>query len=125
MTDASLRPVAITALMHVADVPRSIAFYGRLGFDVGNTFTPQGGGRPVWAWLTSQRAHLMVTQADEPVAAAQQAVLFYLYCDDVAAYRTQLLTRGVACGPIEVQHYAPFGQFRLDPDGYVVMVSHT
>lgn len=36
------RPAALTALVHVADVPRAIAFYERLGFEVGNRLVPRG-----------------------------------------------------------------------------------
>lgn len=126
MSEPPRRPVALTAMAHVADVPRAMAFYQQLGFEVANTFTPPGHAHPAWAWLTSERADLMVTQADGPVDAAAQAVLFYLYCDDVHAYRAQLVALGITCGPVQVRHYAPRGEFRLeDPDGYVVMVSHT
>ena len=55
-----------------------------------------------------------------------QAVLFYLYCSDVAAFRTMLMEAGVEVGPINSPFYAPRGEFRVvDPDGYVLMVTHT
>jgi len=41
----------------------------------------------------------MLVLASEPVVAAQQAVLFYLYCDDVAASRAELMHLGVDVGP--------------------------
>jgi len=58
--------------------------------------------------------------------ASQQAVLFYLYCDDVAATRAELQIAGVAVGEIRYEFYAPRGEFRVeDPDGYVLMITHT
>jgi hypothetical protein len=48
---------------------------------------PAGESEPAWAWLESAGAYLMLARADEPVVANQQAVLFYLYCDDVAVTR--------------------------------------
>lgn len=116
---------AVTAMLHVHHVPRTIAFYERLGFRVANTHTPDGLSEPVWAWLTSGAAHLMVARAGEPVDPARQAVLFYLYCRDVPAFRAALNERGVAAGPIAYPFYSPKGEFRVtDPDGYVLMISH-
>jgi hypothetical protein len=77
----SLLPMA-----HVHSVPRSIAFYEKRGFSVGNTFTP----------------------------------------DDVAAKQAELERAGIAAGPIRFPFYAPRGEFRIeDPDGHVLMVTHT
>ena len=113
-------------MAHVRNVGESIAFYRKLGFEVRNTFVPAGGSDPAWAWLEADRAHLMVARADEPVVAGQQAVLFYLYCDDVPATRDAIERAGVAVGEIAYPFYAPRGEFRVhDPDGYVLMVTHT
>jgi hypothetical protein len=65
-----------------------------------------------------------VGQASEPVDASQQAVLFYLYFDDIQATRAELLRLGHA--PEELSHpfYMPGGECRLhDPDGYVLMLA--
>jgi hypothetical protein len=116
---------ALVPMAHVASVPRAAAFYALLGFDVRNSVTPPGVPEPVWAWLVSGDAQLMVTKADGPVDHAVQAVLFYLYCDDVAALREQLLAARVAAGPISRPFYSPRGEFRLtDPDGYVLMIAN-
>lgn len=117
---------ALTAMLHVQSVPRSIAFYSTLGFTARSTVMDDGGTAPIWAWLTSGNAQLMVAQANGPVVADQQAVLLYLYCPDVDAFRTELLGKGLAPGPVRYPFYAPRGEFRLeDPDGYGLMVSHT
>ncbi len=113
-------------MAHVKSVPRSIEFYEKLGFTVRNTFVPDGRSEPSWAWLQVGGAHLMVTRADEPVEASQQAILFYLYCADVAALRAALQKQGLVVGEIQYPFYAPRGEFRVaDPDGFVLMVTHT
>jgi hypothetical protein len=42
---------ALVPMAFVESLPRSMAFYSKLGFRVANTHTPEGGGEPVWAWL--------------------------------------------------------------------------
>ena len=115
---------SLVAFAHVADVPRSIAFYAGLGFHVANQVVPPGQSRPIWAWLQSADAHLMVGQASGPVDASQQAVLFYLYFDDIKAARTELQRLGHAPGELRFPFYMPGGECRLeDPDGYVLMLA--
>ncbi|HKS08723.1 MAG TPA: VOC family protein [Pyrinomonadaceae bacterium] len=116
----------LVPMVAVAEVERSIEFYGRLGFEVGNTFEGEGAAEPTWAWLYSDGAQLMLSAAEEPVVAEQQRVLFYIYTDDVAAAHASLIETGLEPGPITTPFYAPRGEFQLvDPDGYVVMVTHT
>lgn len=118
----------VVAMLHVASVSRTAAFYELLGFEVANThYEPGCDDEPVWAWLQSRHgASLMVAQADDPVDPAAQAVLFYLYCDDVAAMHAALHAAGVQVGDITYPFYCPRGEFRtIDPDGYVAMVTHT
>ena len=116
----------LVPMAYVGSVPRAIEFYRKLGFAVRNTFTPPGQYEFSWAWLESGAANLMVSRASEPVVASQQAVLFYLYADDVQAFHAKLELQGVAVGEIEDPFYSPRGEFRVtDPDGYVLIVSHT
>jgi catechol 2,3-dioxygenase-like lactoylglutathione lyase family enzyme len=118
---------SLVPMAHVRSLPDSIAFYRKLGFEVRNTFVPQGRADLTWAWLESEGgAKLMVALASEPVIADPQAVLFDLYCDDVPDTRAALKESAVAVGPIECPFYAPRGEFRVhDPDGYVLMITHT
>jgi catechol 2,3-dioxygenase-like lactoylglutathione lyase family enzyme len=110
----------------VADVERSIDFYKHLGFEVGNTFAADGATKPTWAWLQSDRAQLMLAAASEPVVADQQRILFYIYTDNVAAAHASLTESGLNPGPITTPFYAPRGEFKVtDPDGYVLMITHT
>jgi hypothetical protein len=83
----AISPRSLVPLAHVADVARSIAFYGRLGLTVRNTFVPPGQTDPSWAWLESGGARLMVARADLPLTPESEGVLFYIYVDDVAAAR--------------------------------------
>jgi hypothetical protein len=117
---------SLVPLAHVHRVEASIRFYERLGFIVANTFVPPGETEPSWAWLDSGGASFMVGKAGEPVVASQQAVLFYLYVDDVEARRAELIVAGIPCGAITHPFYAERGEFRVeDPDGYVLMITHT
>ena len=121
-----MNPRALVPLAHVESVRRASEFYQKLGFAVENTHTPEGGAEPVWAWLVSGGAQLMLAEADGPVDPGPQRVLFYLYTDDVAAFRDRVIAAGVAAGPIRQPFFSPRGEFQItDPDGYVLMVSHT
>jgi hypothetical protein len=117
---------SLVPLVHVHSLSRSIEFYAKLGFTVSNSHTPEGGAEPVWAWLQAGGAHLMISRTRDAIETTKQAALFYLYAPDVAAYRTELLNNGVQAGVVEYPFWAPRGEFRVeDPDGYVLMVSHT
>ena len=116
----------LVPMTFVTDLERSIAFYRHLGFEVGNTFTQEGATKPTWVWLSSGEAQLMLAAASDPVVADQQRILFYIYTDDVASARASLIEAGLSPSSITTPFYAPRGEFRLvDPDGYVIMVTHT
>ena len=115
---------ALVAFAHVASVERSITFYSGLGFTVVNSVTPDGTTAPSWAWLTSENANLMIGTASGAVDSTQQAVLFYLYFNDIQKTRSSLLELGYEPGEIRYPFYMPAGECRLeDPDGYVLMLA--
>jgi catechol 2,3-dioxygenase-like lactoylglutathione lyase family enzyme len=117
---------AVTAFAHVTNMTASIAFYEKLGFRVANTFVPPGHTGPVWAWLGDGASSLMIAQADGPIDGDQQAVLFYVYVDDVHGKRNELVALGIEAGEIQYRFYAERGEFRVaDPDGYVLMIMNT
>lgn len=139
-----LRVVEQVPMAHVADVDRSARFYALLGFACESRFA-DAHGVTTWCALASGKARLFLARASGRVAAAEQAVLFYLYAPDVRGLRAHLLARGVAdAGPIpwegareagapapegpaafEVvpRFYMPRGELRVhDPDGYVLLV---
>jgi len=120
-----MKTQSLVPMASVADVERSIAFYRHLGFEVGNTFEPEGETKPSWAWLQSGNAHLMLSAMNKPTA-DKQTVLFYIYTEDVAAAQASLIEAGLNLGEITTPFYAPRGEFQIvDPDGYVIMVTHT
>jgi len=133
MTARQLVPMA-----SVADVERSIEFYGHLGFEVGNTFAPQGATKLSWAWLQSGDAQLMVSTTlpaakgrpnqqdpDQQHPGQQHPVLFYIYTDDVPSAWKSLAAAGLNPGEITTPFYSPRGEFQLvDPDGYLLIISH-
>jgi hypothetical protein len=68
----------------------------------------------------------MISRTRESLGPGRQGLFFYLYTSDVDAFRTELLASGVQAGVIEYPFWAPRGEFRVeDPDGYVLMVTHT
>ena len=117
---------SLVPMAFVNRVPASIEFYRKLGFEKMDEFVPNGESEPSWAWLQSDKAHLMIARASDPVVPSAQAILFYLYCDDVPKMRDELLQRGIEASKITYPFYAPKGEFRVtDPDGYVLMITHT
>ena len=74
----SMKTRQLVPMTFVTDLERSIAFYGQLGFEVGNMFTQEGATKPTWAWLSSGDAQLMLATASDPVVADQQRILFYI-----------------------------------------------
>lgn len=117
---------SLVPMAEVASVPRSIEFYGRLGFAVRDTFTPEGEAEPTWASLHHGGAELMLARVEAGKIAAEPRVLFYLYCDDVAAARAELVAQGLRCGEIATPFYAPRGEFELrDPNLHLLVVTHT
>lgn len=130
---------ALIPYAHVADVEQSLAFYTLFGFAQRTTYTGAD-GRLVWADATSGAARLMLARASGPIAADQQAVLFYMYSNDVAALRRRLLESGLHDGgdfsgrpapsngrpvvfDVVFPHYMPEGEIRVhDPDGYVLLI---
>ena len=116
---------ALVPFVHVTSIPRSLPFYELFGFDVFNSFQPDGAAEPVWVFLRSGTASLMLAKADGAFDPGAQATLFYVYTDDLKGLRATLDDHGIAAGPIKYPFYAPKGEFRVeDPDGWVIMVMH-
>lgn len=130
---------ALVPYAHVADVERSLAFYTLLGLARKSSHA-DAAGRTVWAMAEAAEARIMLALASGPIDSDQQAVLFYLYCADVAKLRCHLLAGGLRDGGAFGGHatptdprgvvfdlafpfYMPAGQLRVhDPDGYVLLI---
>ena len=120
-----MKTTQFVSMISVTDIERSIEFYRHLGFEVGDTFQPEGATKPSWAWLHSGQAQLMLSAATEPVV-NKHSVLFYAHTEDVDAAYASLVEANLNPGAIAKPFYAPRGEFKtVDPDGYVVMVTHT
>jgi hypothetical protein len=78
----------------------------------------------VWAALESSDARIMLAFADAPIDPGEQAVLFYLYTDDLHSLQQHLRARGAKAGPIRHGTPGPKQEMRLrDPDGYCLMIA--
>jgi hypothetical protein len=112
----------LVPFVHVDDVELSIAFYNHLGFTVTSVYHYRE--RPVWAALISDGAELMVSTDGEPIDPDRQGILFYLYSENLAALREQLLAAGIKAGEIVDGTPGPKNELRVvDPDGYVLMIA--
>jgi hypothetical protein len=57
--------MSFVPLAHVRSVPRAVEVRGMLGFGPALAHTPEGGGEPVWARLTSDDARRRLAQAGD------------------------------------------------------------
>jgi catechol 2,3-dioxygenase-like lactoylglutathione lyase family enzyme len=111
-----------TPMLHVAEIERSIAFYGQLGFKLIDTdrCTPIG-----WARLHCESGDIMFLRAESAIDAKAQGFLFYMYTPDLEGLRSSLLEKAVAVSAIKRPPYMPSGTVNLtDPDGYHIEIGH-
>jgi len=112
----------LVAFVHVADMARSLAFYRLLGLEPVDSYAPDD--EVVWAFLESGPAQLMLARAEAPVDHRAQAVLFYLYADDLPGLRDHLVAHDVVASEIFDGTPGPKSEMRVeDPDGYVLMIA--
>jgi predicted enzyme related to lactoylglutathione lyase len=121
---AHVAPKALVALLHVAEVDRSIGFYQKLGFELGGESLKNDQGVTTFVWMHHGDAiQIMLSRAGHPLNPGGREVMFYLYVTDMPAYREQLQSRGIATGELTYPFWSPKGEFRIeDPDGWVLMV---
>lgn len=113
--------VDVIAMVHVASVERSIAFYKKLGFEVKNSISPEG--FIAWAFLRHQEARIMLTRDDELEDGPKPAVVFYHYTNDLVSLRQQLIDSGEKVSDITYPIYMPDGEVCMnDPDGYCLLI---
>ncbi len=117
-------PKSVVALLNVADVDRSIGFYEKLGFEVGNEPLRNDQGVKTFVWMhRGNAAQIMLTRAEQPLGPGPRHMMFYLYSTDMPAYREQLIARGVEVGKVTYPFWSPDGEFPVnDPDGWVWIV---
>ncbi len=120
---AQVAPKAVVALLHVADVQRSVAFYEKLGFELGNEPLKNEQGDVSFAWMHHGNAAQIMLTRGEKSPRLTQGLLFYLYATDMPAYREQLIARGVEVGKLTYPFWSPGGEFEVnDPDGWAWIV---
>ncbi len=113
----------LAPMARVTRVNRSIEFYRHFGFEVQCCF-----GEPelAWAALHAKQGVLMLSRSDQPIAADQQAVLFYLYTTDLQKLRQQLQSAGINTGEVTFPFYMPEGEMSVtDPDGYCLLIGQS
>ena len=119
---ASSQIRAFTPLLRVRSVPASAAFFEKLGFALGHSFTPDGADEPQWASLTAGNVEVMIGSGGP--AGENGGDEFYLYCGDVERMHAELRESGLAVGPISKPFFNPGGEFDVtDPDGHVIHIA--
>jgi catechol 2,3-dioxygenase-like lactoylglutathione lyase family enzyme len=113
----------LTAMPHVADVERSVAFYKLLGLETKGSLKNDD-GRLQWVYLAGGGAELMLVRASEPLA--KPATILYVYVRDLPMLRQQLIASGVAVSEITCPPYMAEGEVCLeDPDGYTLLIGQS
>ena len=120
MSDADVHRLAPFAL--VADVARTLEFYALLGFEPLSVVNGDD-GKPYWARVKSGSGTLLFGLAPAPLAADQQGIMLYMYCEDLAGLRQRLVQAGAKVSEICHPPYMPEGEMRAeDPDGYTLLI---
>ncbi len=119
---AQVAPKAVVALLNVSDVQRSVGFYEKLGFELGNELKNEH-GVVAFAWMhRGSAAQIMISRSGK-LLSPTQGVMFYLYARDMPAYREQLIARGVEVSKVTYPFWSPGGEFQVnDPDGWIWIV---
>ena len=122
---APVTPKAVVALLNVGDVDRSISFYKKLGFEIGNEPLKNDQGVKAFAWMhQGNAAQIMLTLAGQPLSLGSRHIMFYLYVTDMPRYREQVIARGVEVGKVTYPFWSPNGEFQIDdPDGWIWIVT--
>lgn len=132
-------------MAHVSDVDRSVDFHSCLGLECISRFKDDN-AVTYFAALRYQQAGLMLARASGPIMPSEQAILFYMYVNNVELLREYLLKEGFADGGVipgqrndsadakrlergptvfelNFPFYMPEGELRVhDPDGYVILI---
>jgi glyoxylase I family protein len=129
-------PIAIegvTTLLHVYDVPTSVAFYRDvLGFEIINTSKPFTDAKDDfgWAMLRLNGVELMLNNAyennvrppkpDQARIAAHGDTVIYFSCRDVDKAYAALRECGIAAKEPTIAYYGMKQLSVSDPDGYSI-----
>lgn len=112
----------------VSDLRRSLAFYREFfGFEPVDS-VEDAHGVPLWVWLRSGVAELMLQQLDSDAQITLDPALghswvLYLRPADLSATRDRLQASGVEVSAMESTAYGARECFARDPDGYSLWLS--
>ena len=99
-------------MLPVADMPASVEFYQKLGFNVERRQDEWG-----WAMLRFDECRLMVDQSINLHPGIPRITVVYLYPENIAAYHQGLRANGVTVPELAVTFYG-MKEFRIeDSDG--------
>ncbi|MDN5781285.1 MAG: VOC family protein [Luteimonas sp.] len=99
-------------MLPVRNMPASVEFYRKLGFDV-----EQRNDDWRWAMLVFGDCRLMLDQSINLHPEAPRCSVLYLYPDDIATYHRQVRGNGLDVPELETAFYG-MREFRIDdPDG--------
>ncbi|MBX3266447.1 MAG: VOC family protein [Acidobacteria bacterium] len=99
-------------MLPVANIARSVEFYGKLGFEVENRNDEWR-----WAMLRFGECRLMIDQSINPHPGMPRTGVLYLYPSDIVSYHAQVRSNGIDIPDLETTFYG-LTEFRLDdPDG--------
>src|SRR5215470_3548609 len=111
-----------TPMLHVAEVERSLKFYGLLGFETIDTDCCEPIG---WARVHCAGGAIMFLRAEEPIDPKRYGTMLCMYTPDLPGLRDQLLAAGLKVPAIRYPQYMPSGEVQFpDPDGNSVILSH-
>ncbi|MCR6655072.1 MAG: VOC family protein [Opitutus sp.] len=111
---------ALIPMLPVKNMPASVAFYAKLGFEVERQENHWG-----WAKLRCGDCHVMLDQSINTDPHAPRQSVLYLYPENITAYHAEVQRRGVHVPPLEKTFYG-MTEFRLtDPDGNRLWIGET
>lgn len=119
---------ALVPSLGVSDLRRSIAFYRDFfGFEPMDS-AEDAEGAPLWVWLRSGKAELMLQQLDPDAQITLDPALghswvLYLRLADLPRIRDRLAAAGVEVSAVTSTPYGARECFARDPDGYSLWLS--
>jgi uncharacterized glyoxalase superfamily protein PhnB len=115
------------ALLNVADVSASVAFYSCFGFEPMERF--EENGTLIWVMLKAGDSGLMLNLQDRIDANSRRArphygdVVFYINVPSADVMRAALVADGIEATPIERQTYGLDEFYVRDPEGYELAIA--
>ena len=112
--------VEVVPLLWVNDIEESISFYANLGFELQESWKPDGSVR--WCSVKFGNAEVMLQQSDagnsnREDSKRSEEIELYFVCKDVEALHERYIAAGVEVSKPKVAFYGMNQMFVTDPDG--------